>query len=67
MRYVVGNEDVESMRAAGAPKQYSDMRNPLLTLVRELTQRKDCSQIYVRKNGFSLALEKRGSFSTIKK
>ena len=60
MRYVVGNEDVEAMRAAGAPKQYSDTRNPLLTLVRELTQRKDCSQIYVSKNGFSLALEKRG-------
>jgi len=66
MRYVVGNEDVETMRAAGAPKQYSDTRNPLLTLVRELTQRKDCSQIYVRKDGFSLALEKRGSFPTIK-
>jgi oxaloacetate decarboxylase alpha subunit len=67
MRYVVGNEDVESMRAAGAPKQYSDTCNPLLALVRELTQRKDCSKIYVRKNGFSLALEKRGSFPTIKK
>src|SRR5262245_1707880 len=59
MRYVVGNEDVEAMRAAGAPKEYSDTRNPLLTLVRELTQRSDCSQIYVSKNGFSLALEKR--------
>jgi oxaloacetate decarboxylase alpha subunit len=59
MRYVVGNEDVAAMRAAGAPKQYSDTRNPLLTLVRELSQRSDCSQIYVSKNGFSLALEKR--------
>jgi oxaloacetate decarboxylase alpha subunit len=66
MRYVVGSEDVEAMRAAGAPKQYSDTRNPLLTLVRELSQRKDCSQIYLRKDGFSLALEKRGSFPTIK-
>jgi len=44
-----------------------DGRNPLLTLVRELTQRKDCSQIYVKKKGGSLALEKRGGFSTIKK
>jgi hypothetical protein len=51
------------MRSAGAPKQYSDTRNPLLTLLRELTQRKDCSQIYVRKDGFSLALEKRSSSS----
>jgi hypothetical protein len=61
MRYVVGNDDVAAMRAAGAPKQYSDTRNPLLTLLRELTQRKDCSQIYVRKDGFYLALEKHNS------
>jgi oxaloacetate decarboxylase alpha subunit len=61
MRYVVGNEDVAAMRAAGAPKHYSDIRNPLLALLQELTQRKDCSQIHVRKDGFSLTLEKRGS------
>lgn len=33
MRYVAGNEDVHAMRAAGAPKAYSDTRNPLFTLV----------------------------------
>jgi oxaloacetate decarboxylase alpha subunit len=59
MRYVVGNEDVEAMRAAGAPKRYSDTRNPLLTLLQDLTQRKDHRQIHVRKDGFSLILEKR--------
>jgi oxaloacetate decarboxylase alpha subunit len=61
MRYVVGNEDVAAMRAAGAPKHYSDVRNPLLTLLQELTQRQDCRQIYVSKDGFSLRLQKRGS------
>jgi oxaloacetate decarboxylase (Na+ extruding) subunit alpha len=64
MRYVVGDDDVEAMRAAGAPKQYHDTRNPLLTLLQDLTQRKDCRQIYVRKDGFFLALEKRGHVST---
>ena len=59
MRYVAGNEDVEAMRAAGAPKAYCDAGNPLLTLVRELSQRKDCSQIHIQKDDFSLALEKR--------
>ncbi len=59
MRYVAGNEDVDAMGAAGAPKQYSDTSNPLLTLVQELSQRKDCSQIYVQKDGLSLTLEKR--------
>jgi len=59
MRYVAGNEDVDAMRAAGAPKAYSDTRNPLFILVQELSQRRDCSQIYVQKNGLSLTLEKR--------
>jgi oxaloacetate decarboxylase alpha subunit len=60
MRYVVGHEDVDAMRLAGAPKDYSDTGNPLLALVQQLTQRKGCNQIYVRKQGFSIALEKRG-------
>ncbi|HWH77755.1 MAG TPA: hypothetical protein VNT76_10310, partial [Candidatus Binatus sp.] len=61
MRYVVGSDDVDAMRAAGAPKQYSDGRNPLLTLLQELTQRKDLTQIHVNKAGFDLALQKRRS------
>ncbi|HEX9661604.1 MAG TPA: hypothetical protein VGB27_04900 [Candidatus Binatia bacterium] len=59
MRYVAGNEDVEAMHTAGAPKAYCDAGNPLLTLVHELSQRKDCRQIHVQKDDFSLALEKR--------
>jgi oxaloacetate decarboxylase alpha subunit len=59
MRYVVGNEDVEAMRTAGAPKAYSDTHKPILALVRDLAQRKDCQQISIRKDGMSLTLEKR--------
>jgi oxaloacetate decarboxylase alpha subunit len=59
MRYVVGNEDVDAMRAAGAPKHYHDARNPLLSLIDELTQRKDLTQIHVSKANFDLTLEKR--------
>ncbi|HEX2226288.1 MAG TPA: hypothetical protein VHM64_04055 [Candidatus Binatia bacterium] len=59
MRYVAGNEDVEAMRAAGAPKAYSGAHNPLLTLVEELSRRKDFRQINVRKKTLSLSLEKR--------
>ncbi len=59
MRYVAGNEDFDAMRAAGAPKEYRDGHNPLMALIEELTRRRDCSRIHVRKPGFSLALEKR--------
>jgi len=63
MRYVAGNEDVDAMRTAGVPKAYSDTSNPQLTLFQELSQRKDCGQIYVQKDGLSLTLEKRAESS----
>jgi oxaloacetate decarboxylase alpha subunit len=59
MRYVVGNEDVEALRTAGAPKEYSDSGKPILALLRDLSRRKDCSQISIRKDGLFLTLEKR--------
>jgi oxaloacetate decarboxylase alpha subunit len=59
MRYVVGKDDVEAMRAAGDPREYSGARNPLLTLLQDLTRRTECRQIYIQKDGFSVTLEKR--------
>jgi oxaloacetate decarboxylase alpha subunit len=59
MRYVVGKEDVEALRVAGAPKDYSDVKKPLLALLQQLTQRKDYNQIHLRKDGLSISLEKR--------
>jgi len=59
MRYVVGKDDVEAMRAACVPKEYVSARKPLLTLLRDLTRRTDCRQIFIRKKGFSVTLERR--------
>jgi oxaloacetate decarboxylase alpha subunit len=59
MRYVAGNEDVAAMRAAGAPREYSDTRNPLLALVGELSRRRDLSHIHIRKDDLSLRFDKR--------
>ncbi len=59
MRYVVGKDDVEAMRAAGSPREYTGARNPLLTLLQDLTRRTECRQIYIRKDAFSVTLEKR--------
>jgi oxaloacetate decarboxylase alpha subunit len=59
MRYVAGNEDVDAMRAAGAPKEYYDTKQPLLILLQELSQRKDFGQIHIKKDHLSLTLEKR--------
>jgi oxaloacetate decarboxylase alpha subunit len=59
MRYVAGNEDVDAMLAAGAPRAYYDVENPLLALVHDLSRRRDCSRIHIRKDDFALTLAKR--------
>ena len=59
MRYVVGKDEVEAMRAASGPREYLSARKPLLTLLQDLTRRTDCHQIYIQKDGFSVTLEKR--------
>jgi oxaloacetate decarboxylase alpha subunit len=56
MRYVAGNEDVEAMRAAGAPRDYSDVNKPLLLLLNELARRKALAHIHIRKGPLSLTL-----------
>jgi oxaloacetate decarboxylase alpha subunit len=59
MRYVVGKDDVEAMRAAAGPKEYISARKPLLTLLQDLARRAECRQIYIQKDGLSVTLEKR--------
>ncbi len=59
MRYVVGKDDVEAMRAAGSPRECLGANKPLLALLENLTSRADCHQIYIQKNGLSVTLEKR--------
>lgn len=59
LRVFAGEDDVKAMHAAGPPREYLNARKPLLLLIQELTKRKECRRIYVRKPSFSLILEKR--------
>jgi oxaloacetate decarboxylase alpha subunit len=63
MRYVVGKDDVEAMRAASRPREYISASKPLLALLENLTRRSACHQIYIQKDGLSVTLEKRGNAS----
>jgi len=58
LRWLLHKEEIEAMRAMGPPKEYLSARHPLVTLVEELTRRKDCTQIQVQKPGLSLTLGK---------
>lgn len=59
LRYMVGSEEeIKAMRAAGPMKVYRKARTPLITLVEELTKRKDANYISIQKDGFSLTLSR---------
>ncbi len=61
LRYIMkGSQEVEAMRAAGAPRQYGASL-PMLSLVRELGKQKNVRYIHVRRSGDSIALEQRSA------
>ena len=62
MYYVVGKDDVDALRDAGAPKEYISTRTPLLMLLQQLTRR-ECSQIYIQTKGMTVALGKKAAAS----
>jgi oxaloacetate decarboxylase alpha subunit len=59
LRVIAGESAVNTMMASGLPKEYQDTSQPLVKLVAELSKRRDCRQVYVRKTGLLLRLEKR--------
>jgi oxaloacetate decarboxylase (Na+ extruding) subunit alpha len=59
LRYIAGKDEVEAMRAAGPPREYLSARHPLVALIEELSKRRECRQIHIRKGELSLHLEKR--------
>lgn len=59
LRVFAGEDAVKAMYAAGSPKEYLNARHPLVTLIDELTKRRECTQIHVQKPGVSLILKKR--------
>ena len=58
LRWLLHQEEIDVMRAAGPPKEYSTLIHPLVTLIQELVLRADCNQIHMEKPGFTLTLEK---------
>jgi oxaloacetate decarboxylase alpha subunit len=59
LRWIVGKEDIDTMRANPRPLAYLNAEQPLVNLLQELSKRTDCSQIHVQRPGFSITLERR--------
>ena len=59
LRWIVGKEDIEAMRANPRPLEYLNSEQPLVNLLQELSKRRESRQIHVQMPGFSVTLEKR--------
>jgi len=57
LRVIAGDPAVDAMLAAGAPKDYSAISQPLALLISELSKRKQYRQVYIQKGGMTLRLE----------
>ena len=56
LRLYAGPDAVDALKTAGAPKPKLDGKQSLLQLIEELTKKKDCNHIYIRREGVSLTL-----------
>lgn len=63
LRVYAGEEAVKALYTDGLPKTYLNATEPLVRLVEELSRRRGCNRISIRRKGFSLALERRSRAS----
>jgi oxaloacetate decarboxylase alpha subunit len=59
LRWLLTPEEIDAMRAAPPPREYTVANHPLVNLVAELSQRADINHIQVEKSGVSVTLDKR--------
>jgi len=58
LRWNLGVDEIEAMRAAGAPKEYLTARQPLVNLLDALSKKKEYRQIVVQKGDIRVELNR---------
>jgi oxaloacetate decarboxylase alpha subunit len=58
LRWNLGVDEIEAMRAAGAPKEYLTARQPLINLLEALSKKNDYRQIVVHKGEMTVSLQR---------
>jgi len=71
LRVYAGPDAVDALLTNGAPKPQLDGKQSLLQLIEQLSKKKDCNHIYIRRNGFSLTfgriIQRDAEFGHLKK
>jgi hypothetical protein len=58
LRWNLGVDEIEAMRAAGAPKEYLTARQPLVNLLDALSKRSEYRQIVIQKGNIVVSLQR---------
>jgi len=58
LRVYAGGDAVDALTMAGRPNPQLDGKQSLLHLIEQLSKKKDCNHIYIRRDGISLTLAK---------
>jgi oxaloacetate decarboxylase (Na+ extruding) subunit alpha len=58
LRIYAGSDAVDAMMKSGAPEPQLDSKQSLLRLIEQLSKKKDCNQVYIRRDGYSLIMRK---------
>jgi len=59
LNFFAGAQAVAAMKAAGAPKDYGSASTSLVTLIEQIAQRKGPVQVYIKRDGLTLKMERR--------
>jgi len=61
--YFAGEDYVKALPDHGKPREYLDATQPLVKIIEQLSQRKESNQVFIKRPGFSVRMEKRSSAS----
>ena len=59
LSFFAGNDAVAAMQTAGTARGYATTAKPLLTLIEQLTRRRDGTQVYIKRHGLTLHMGQR--------
>jgi oxaloacetate decarboxylase alpha subunit len=58
LRVYAGEDAVKAMYKNAVPQEHLNGKQPLIRLIEELSRKRDCNRIFLRRPGFSLTLAK---------
>jgi oxaloacetate decarboxylase alpha subunit len=61
MRYFAGNDYVQALPDGGRPREYLDATQPLVKIIEQLAKRREANQVYIKRPGFSIRMERRSN------